>query len=94
VYEKTDEGHGGDGTTIALGAVYYSPYPGWRLGAGVGQEEVNGRHGYTETLYRLGVAYHFHIGKFGLAPVVNVDHVDGEEAFVFGLAFTRSFQVF
>lgn len=94
VYEKTDDGHDGAGTSVVLGSLYYSPVPGWRLGAGVGSEKVDGHHGkssHSETLYRAGVAYHFHVGGIGLSPVVNVDFVDGDHAFVYGLAISKAF---
>ena len=87
VYERTDEAHDGEGTTVALAALYYNPYASWRLGIGAGQEEVRGSHGHTENLYRFSIAYHFHVGKFGLAPVLNVDRVDGDNALVMGLSF-------
>lgn len=93
VYEKTDDGHDGAGTSVALGSLYYSPVPGWRLGGGVGSEKVDGHHGkssHSETLYRLGVAYHFYVGGFGLSPVVNFDFVDGDRAIVYGVAISRA----
>ena len=88
VYERIDDGHDGDGVEVLVGSFYFSPAPGWRLGLGAGIEDIDGE---TETLYRFGIAYHFHVGGFGVAPVVNLDEVDGKNPVVFGIALTRSF---
>ncbi|MEH6518242.1 MAG: hypothetical protein V7742_16325 [Halioglobus sp.] len=63
----------------------------WRLGIGVGQEEIGGSHSHRETLYRASVAYHFHVGKFALSPLAAVDRVDGDNLYVFGVASSRPF---
>lgn len=55
----------------------------WRTG--------RGSHSHKETLYRLSAAYHFHFEVFGLAPMVSLDHVDGDNAVVFGVAISHSF---
>ncbi|MCX2983419.1 hypothetical protein EYC98_21375 [Halieaceae bacterium IMCC14734] len=91
VYEKTDEAHPGDGAEVLLGSLYYNPYANWRLGIGVGQEEIGGSHSHKETLYRASVAYHFHVGKFALSPLAAVDWVDVDNLYVFGVAFSRPF---
>ena len=46
----------------------------------------------TYFLVRLGVGYDFHLGeKFGLAPQVNLDFVNNEEVWVYGVALTYGF---
>jgi hypothetical protein len=43
-------------------------------------------------VFRLGVAYDIHLGeRFELVPVVNLDLVEGEKAWVYGIAFTYGF---
>jgi hypothetical protein len=43
----------------------------------------------TYFLIRIGVGYDFHLGEsFGLVPVVNLDFVNNEKVWVYGLAFT------
>lgn len=91
VYEYVDGAHDSDGVSVALAALYYHPYAGWRLGAGAGREKVHGSHGGYETLYRVGAAYDFHVGKIGIAPDVSLDRVDGENVLVYGVAFIYSF---
>jgi hypothetical protein len=50
------------------------------------------REGETEFLFRAGVAYEFELSeRWAVIPEVNVDFVDGEEAFVFGLSFGFGF---
>lgn len=45
----------------------------------------------TEAAVRLGTLYEFELGAFSLSPTVNLDLVDGEEAWALGLNFGRSF---
>ncbi|MBT1065134.1 hypothetical protein KJY73_16195 [Bowmanella sp. Y26] len=91
VYEKASEAHHGDGVSATIAALYYHPYAGWRLGAGIGREKVHGDHGHTEDLYRLNVAYDFHLGDFGVAPTFSVDRVDGHHSRVYGISITKAF---
>jgi hypothetical protein len=43
----------------------------------------------TYFLFRLGIGYDIHLGEsFGLVPVVNLDFVNNEKVWVYGLAFT------
>jgi hypothetical protein len=46
----------------------------------------------TYFLFRLGIGYDFHLGEsFGLVPVVNLDFVNNEKVWVYGLAVTYGF---
>jgi hypothetical protein len=46
----------------------------------------------TYLLLRIGIGYDFHIGeRFGVVPNVNLDFVDHEEVWVYGVAFTYGF---
>jgi len=46
----------------------------------------------TYFLLRLGVGYDIHLGEsFGLVPVVNLDFVNNEKVWVYGLAVTYGF---
>ncbi len=58
----------------------------WKLYAAPGIED--GEHG-SESLIRLGVEYGFHRGNWEISPQFDIDFVDGEEIFVFGVAFGR-----
>jgi hypothetical protein len=61
----------------------------WKFYVAPGIED--GHHG-TEELVRLGGEYAFHLsGGWEIAPQVNVDIVDGEDVWVFGLVFARGF---
>ena len=61
------------------------PYGGWRLAFAPGLEH---REGNDEFLFRTGVAYEFALSeRWAMIPEFNVDFVDGEAAFVFGLSF-------
>ena len=91
VYEITSEAHHGDGVSVSLVSAFYHPNSNVRLGIGLGQESIHGDHPHTESLYRVSAGYDFHVDHFGIAPTVAVDFIDGEEAIVFGVAFTRPF---
>ena len=46
----------------------------------------------TYFLFRVGLAYDIHLAeRFGLAPGVNLDFVNGEEVWVYGLTLTCGF---
>lgn len=69
--------------------LFIHPYHAWRLQLAPGLEH---RESKDEFLFRIGVAYDFMISKqWVLVPEVNVDLVDGEEAFVFGLTLGFGF---
>lgn len=91
VYEKSNDAHHGDGVTSSIAALYFHPNAGWRLGIGAGREKVGGHHSHTESLKRLGIAYDFHVGHFGIAPTFNIDRVNGENNEVYGIAVTYPF---
>ncbi len=91
VYEKTDDAHHGDGVTVKLAALYYHPFSYLRIGVGFGEEKIGGDHPHTEDLYRLSINYDYHLGDFNIEPTLAVDFIDGEEAWVLGVAFVRPF---
>ncbi len=91
VYERSADAHHGDGVTVVLGSMFYHPDNHWRLGVGIGEEQVGGGHPHTETLFRVSGNYDFHFDNFGIAPTVAVDFIDGETAYVAGVAFTVAF---
>lgn len=91
VYEKTNDAHHGDGVTVKLGSLYYHPNADVRLGLGFGEEKIGGAHPFKEDLYRVSASYDFHLGDFALAPTIAVDFVDGDEAYVLGVALLRPF---
>jgi hypothetical protein len=66
-------------------AVHSGP---WKLYAGPGIESSD--HG-NETMLRLGVEYGFHAGEVEISPQLDLDLVDGEHLFVFGLVFAVAF---
>ena len=70
----------------SIGApLFIHPHKGWRFALAPGLEH---RHGDNEFLFRTGVAYEFKLSeRWVMIPEFNVDFVDGEEAFVFGISF-------
>lgn len=91
VYEETSQGHHGEGVNVFVASVFYHPDNYLKFGVGIGEEEIEGHHPHTEDLYRISAAYDFHLGDFGVAPTVAVDFIDGNEAFVVGIALVRPF---
>jgi hypothetical protein len=64
--------------------LFVHPYGGWRLDLAPGLEH---RDGEDEFLFRAGVAYEFELSeRWAVMPEFNVDFVNGEQAFVFGLS--------
>ena len=69
--------------------LFIHPYQGWRFDLAPGLEH---RHGENEFLFRTGVAYEFELSEqWVMIPEFNIDFVDGEEAFAFGLSFGFGF---
>lgn len=62
-------------------------HPGgeWKLYAAPGLEDGE------EFLVRAGVMYDFEVGRFSIAPALNVDFVDGEEVLVYGVNIGKGF---
>lgn len=56
----------------------------WKLYAGPGLERSDEG---SELLLRLGVEYGFEVGELEVSPQLDVDFVDGEQLFVFGVVF-------
>jgi len=80
---------GGDhDATIGATSLYLHPLGHWRLQVGPGVER---EHGENEFLIRTGISYEFEFDRWTLAPTVNVDFVDSEESWVFGLAVGHKF---
>ncbi len=91
VYEHTPEAHDQEGVSVYLAALYIHPYAGFRIGVGLGEEKIHGSHGSKEDLRRISLAYDFHVGEFGIAPAVSIDRIDGENAEVYGVVFSKGF---
>jgi hypothetical protein len=68
--------------------IFIHPYRGLRFVLAPGLEH---RDDENEFLFRTGVAYEFEIGRWSITPEFNVDFVDGEEAYVYGLSFGWGF---
>ncbi|MHC4750912.1 MAG: hypothetical protein ACYTFW_13685 [Planctomycetota bacterium] len=69
--------------------LFIHPHEGWRFALAPGLEH---RHGDDEFLFRTGVAYEFELSeRWIMMPEFNVDFVDGEEAYAFGLSFGFGF---
>lgn len=69
--------------------LFIHPYGGFRFALAPGLEH---RHGDDEFLFRTGVAYEFELSeRWVMIPEFNIDFVDGEEAFVYGLSFGFGF---
>jgi hypothetical protein len=91
VYEKVDDAHHGDGVTVTLAQLFYHPINNVRMGVGIGKEKIGGARPHSEDLYRVSANYDFHVGDFGIEPTIAIDFKDDDQAYVFGLAFSRPF---
>ncbi|MHC4573319.1 MAG: hypothetical protein ACYS76_04190 [Planctomycetota bacterium] len=80
----------GDFDKWSVGApLFIHPHEGWRFALAPGLEH---RDGDDEFLFRTGVGYEFKLSeRWVMIPEFNVDFVDGEEAYVFGVSFGFGF---
>ncbi len=75
---------------VWIAAIPFAFHAGhWKLYAAPGIED--GHHG-TEGLLRLGAEYAFELsGGWEIAPQINVDWVDKEDVWVFGVVFAKGY---
>ena len=80
---------GGLRDAVVAGMLFVHPWRGLLLTAGPGAEISS--HG-SEFLARFGLAYQLPIGKrFTIAPNFNVDVVEGDPTYIYGLTFGIGF---
>lgn len=60
----------------------------WKMYAGPGLESSEEGE---EPLFRIGVEYGFEIGNYELSPQIDIDFVDGDQLFIFGLTLAKPF---
>lgn len=91
VWERTKEGHDGDGVNVWVGSFFYHPSDHWRLGLGYGEERIGGKKVKHKDLMRLSASYEFFGDGYILAPEMAVDFIDGEKATVAGVSIIYPF---
>lgn len=64
------------------------PVAGLELYAGPGFEHNDGEN---EFVFRVGLAYEFEVGRWSLTPAFNLDFVDGEQTYVYGIYVGKGF---
>ncbi|WP_026374914.1 hypothetical protein [Aestuariibacter salexigens] len=87
IYERINDAHHGDGATVVVAQAMYHPVAQLRMGFGLGQERLGGAYQKNKQLYRATIAYDFLVGDIEIAPTISLDHIDGENAVVAGIAF-------
>ena len=75
-----------DNFVFVLPVAYHSGP--WKLYAGPGLEVGEG---HSEPLLRVGAEYGFHVGDYEISPQLDLDFVNGERLFIFGVVFAREF---
>ena len=76
---------------IVAAPLVLHPYKGLRLMAAPGID-LGREHRSKQFLLRFGVAYEFEVAeKWVITPAVNVDLVNDEQVFVYGLGFSFAF---
>jgi len=91
-YERINKAHHGDGATVWTAMGFYHPMKSIKLGIGVGQERLGGGHPKNKELIRFAAAYEYHLtDRIEVAPTIDIDLIDGDVAFVAGLAFLVTF---
>lgn len=84
----TAEYVGGDSENFVLVLpVAYHSGP-WKLYAGPGLEAGDG---HSEPLFRVGAEYGFRVSDYEISPQLDLDFVNGERLFIFGVVFAREF---
>ena len=74
---------------VVAAPLFIHPYKGLRLLVALGFEYG---HSETEFLVRTGIAYEFKMGeRWTITPEFNIDFVDSDEKYVYGVAFGYGF---
>ncbi|WP_439105778.1 hypothetical protein [Congregibacter sp.] len=80
---------GGDfDTNVAVVPVALHRGP-WKLYAGPGIEDSEEEG--SSFLFRVGLEYGFHVGKYEVSPQIDLDFVEDEQLFIFGVVIARPF---
>jgi len=80
----------GEKETLAAGFVALHPYEGLMIMAAAGTV-FTGAGDNAVFAVRGGAMYHFELGKVAVGPAVNLDHANGENALVYGVAAGAGF---
>jgi hypothetical protein len=79
----------GDADFLVVAVPFIFHINSWKLLVAPGVEDSS-KHG-TESLVRFGAGYGFKTGGWMITPQLNVDFVDGEDVWVFGVGFGKGF---
>jgi hypothetical protein len=79
----------GDADFLVVAVPFILHINAWKLLVAPGVEDSSD-HG-TEALVRFGAGYGFKTGGWMITPQVNVDFVDSEDVWVFGVGFGKGF---
>jgi len=86
--ESIPDAHKEDGVVVWSLMGFYHPVEHLKFGLGLGQERIGGADKKNKELLRFAAAYEIPITKsFEIAPTLDADFIDGEVAFVAGVAF-------
>ena len=80
----------GEKETLLAGFVAFHPYQGLMI-MGAAGTVFTGAFDNSVFAVRGGAAYFFELGKVALGPAVNLDHANGENAVVYGVAAGAGF---
>lgn len=80
---------GGDARNwmVGIGPAFH-PVAGLKLFGGPGFEHNDAEN---EFIFRVGLGYEFDVGRWSLTPAFNLDFVDGEQTYVYGLYVGKGF---
>ena len=70
------------GETVAAVPLYFHITEAWKVFAAPGVSHTSDD---DEFLVRLGTAYSFEFSRLSVSPALNIDLLDGEEVFVYGV---------
>ena len=77
-----------DREAVLLAPLTLHPFGGLAILAAVGAEFAESDDSFV---FRLGTAYEIPLGRFTIAPEFNVDFVDGDRTYVYGLSLGLGF---
>ncbi|MCC2607458.1 hypothetical protein [Planctobacterium marinum] len=86
VWERTIDGHEGDGVNLFASSLFYHPSDQWRFGLGFGEEQIRGSKPKEKDLWRISATFEHPFESFIIAPTIAIDFIDSDKAIVAGVA--------
>lgn len=89
--EHTSASDSGFKSSMAMAVLQAFPFEEVQFTVGIGREWAGGTEVQSNSLYRIGLAYTFSIGRLTITPLIDVDFAQGGQSVVSGILMSHQF---